>query len=199
MARVLAYVNMTIQPFVDPHGSHHTSMPSRCASTSSASIPRSPFIAGRRRPSSCCARSSGTSSNPQPKRRAAEMPWTTPTLSTVRGLVRDSIRRRCPGSDATVPNSVLRVLSDSQGALYHPRLQYLDWLSLQLLPDTAETKWLDRHGQIWLVNADGAVGRKMSSRWPVARRLSRASGAPSFRSSRSRRWAPFCMRLRRRS
>jgi uncharacterized phage protein gp47/JayE len=28
------------------------------------------------------------------------------------------------------------------------------------LPDTAETEWLDRHAQIWLVNADGTVGRK---------------------------------------
>ncbi len=91
------------------------------------------------------------------------MPWTTPTLSTVRGLVRDSIHTSLPGSDATVPNSVLRVLSDSQGALCHLNLQYLDWLSLQLLPDTAETEWLDRHGQIWLVNADGTVGRKMST------------------------------------
>jgi uncharacterized phage protein gp47/JayE len=68
-----------------------------------------------------------------------------------------------PGSDANVPNSVLRVLSDNQGALCHLTLQYIDWLSLQLLPDTAETEWLDRHGQIWLVNADGSTGRKMAT------------------------------------
>ena len=42
-------------------------------------------------------------------------------------------------------------------------LQYVDWLSLQLLPDTAETEWLDRHGEIWLVNADGTVGRKSAT------------------------------------
>jgi uncharacterized phage protein gp47/JayE len=68
-----------------------------------------------------------------------------------------------PGSDAAVPNSVLRVLSDVQGGLCHMTLQYVDWLSLQLLPDTAETEWLDRHGEIWLVNADGTVGRKSAT------------------------------------
>jgi uncharacterized phage protein gp47/JayE len=91
------------------------------------------------------------------------MPWETPTLKEVRGLVRDSIKGSLPGADALVPNSVLRVMSDSQGALCHLTLQYVDWLALQLLPDTAETEWLDRHGDIWLVNADGTVGRKMAT------------------------------------
>ncbi len=91
------------------------------------------------------------------------MPWSTPTLRAVRELVRDAVNASLPGADANVPNSVLRVLSDNQGALCHLTLQYVDWLSLQLLPDTAETEWLDRHGQIWLVNADGSTGRKMAT------------------------------------
>ena len=91
------------------------------------------------------------------------MPWSTPTLKEVRGLVRDSIRGQLPGADASIPNSVLRVMSDAQGALCHLTLQYVDWLALQLLPDTAETEWLDRHGDIWLVNADGSTGRKVAT------------------------------------
>ncbi|HEY2242741.1 MAG TPA: baseplate J/gp47 family protein [Xanthobacteraceae bacterium] len=91
------------------------------------------------------------------------MPWSTPALSEVRALVRDAVRGSLPGSEAAVPNSVLRVLSDTQGALCHLTLQYVDWLALQLLPDTAETIWLDRHGNIWLVNADGTVGRKQAT------------------------------------
>jgi len=91
------------------------------------------------------------------------MPWSTPTLKEVRGLVRDNVRASLPGADASVPNSVLRVLSDAQGGLCHLTLQYIDWLSLQLLPDTAETEWLDRHGAIWLVNADGTKGRKQAT------------------------------------
>lgn len=91
------------------------------------------------------------------------MPWTTPALKDVRSLVRDAVNASLPGADANVPNSVLRVLSDNQGALCHLTLQYVDWLSLQLLPDTAETEWLDRHGQIWLVNSDGSTGRKLAT------------------------------------
>jgi uncharacterized phage protein gp47/JayE len=89
------------------------------------------------------------------------MPWSTPTLKDVRSLVRDAIRGNLPGADASIPNSVLRVLSDAMGALCHLTLQYIDWLSLQLLPDTAETEFLDRHADIWLVNADGTTGRKV--------------------------------------
>src|SRR5215471_13918715 len=91
------------------------------------------------------------------------MPWSTPTLKDVRSTVRDLIRGSLPGADANVPNSVLRVLSDNQGALCHLTLQYVDWLALQLIPDTAETEWLDRHGDIWLVNADGSTGRKLAT------------------------------------
>ena len=91
------------------------------------------------------------------------MPWSTPTLREVRSLVRDAVHASLPGADANVPNSELRVLSDNQGALCNLTLQYVDWLSLQLLPDTAETEWLDRHGDIWLVNADGSTGRKMAT------------------------------------
>lgn len=91
------------------------------------------------------------------------MPWQTPTLRDVRSVVRDYVRATLPGADASIPNSVLRVLSDNQGGMCHLNLQYLDWLALQLLPDTAETEWLDRHGDIWLINADGTTGRKMAT------------------------------------
>jgi uncharacterized phage protein gp47/JayE len=91
------------------------------------------------------------------------MPWSTPSLRDVRSAVRDAIAGRLPGADANVPNSVLRVLSDAMGALCHLVLQYIDWLALQLLPDTAETVWLDRHGHIWLTNSDGSTGRKLAT------------------------------------
>jgi uncharacterized phage protein gp47/JayE len=91
------------------------------------------------------------------------MPWETPTLKEVRSLVRDSIHGSLPGSDATVPNSDLRVISDTQGALCFLTLEYVDWLALQLMPDTSEEEWLDRHGNIWLINADGTTGRKQAT------------------------------------
>lgn len=91
------------------------------------------------------------------------MPWSTPSLRDVRKIVRDNIRGTLPGADANIPNSVLRVMSDVQGGVCHLTLQYIDWLALQLLPDTAETEWLDRHGFIWLVNADSSIGRKLAT------------------------------------
>src|SRR6516162_1381381 len=100
---------------------------------------------------------------PESASQEIRMPWQTPTLRDVRSLVRDAVNASLPGADASIPNSVLRVLSDSQGALCHLTLQYIDWLALQLLPDTAEQVWLDRHADIWLVNADGTTGRKLAT------------------------------------
>jgi uncharacterized phage protein gp47/JayE len=83
----------------------------------------------------------------------------TPTLRQVREQVRDDVTMALSGA-AVVGNTVLRVMSDAQAGLARLILKMLDWLALQLMPDTAEREWLDRHGQIWLVNADGSLGRK---------------------------------------
>ena len=91
------------------------------------------------------------------------MPWSTPTLRSVRILVRDQVRANLRGADASIPNSILRVLSDVSGGLCHLVLQYIDWLARQLLPDTAEQEWLDRHAHMWLTNADGTTGRKLAT------------------------------------
>lgn len=90
------------------------------------------------------------------------MPWQTPTLKETRRLTRDYVLSQL-GAAAMIPNSVLRIMSDAMAALAHLALLYLDWLAKQLLPDTAETEWLDRHGQIWLVNSDGSKGRKAAT------------------------------------
>jgi len=87
------------------------------------------------------------------------MPWTTPTLGQIRILVRDDIVAAFSGA-VTIGNSVLRVMADAMSGLGHLTLRYIDWLGRQFLPDTAEKDWLDRHADIWLVNADNSVGRK---------------------------------------
>lgn len=87
------------------------------------------------------------------------MPWQTPSLRQVREQVRDDVTTSLQGS-VVVGNTVLRVMCDAMAGVGRLVLKYLDWLALQLMPDTAESVWLDRHGQIWLVNADGSLGRK---------------------------------------
>lgn len=90
------------------------------------------------------------------------MPWTTPTLREVRELTRDNVSTALSGA-AMIANSVLRVMSDAMAALAHLTLRYIDWLALQMLPDTAEQEWLDRHGDIWLKNSDESKGRKAAT------------------------------------
>lgn len=90
------------------------------------------------------------------------MPWTTPTLRQVRETVRDNVVSALSGA-SMIGNNVLRVMSDAQAGLAHLTLRYIDWVTLQLLPDTAEQEWLDRHGDIWLTNADETTGRKSAS------------------------------------
>jgi uncharacterized phage protein gp47/JayE len=51
-----------------------------------------------------------------------------------------------------IPNSGLRVMSDANAALAQLTMLYIDWLARQLLPDTAEKDFLDRHAAIWLPN-----------------------------------------------
>jgi uncharacterized phage protein gp47/JayE len=90
------------------------------------------------------------------------MPWFTPTLKDTRKLTRDYVLSQL-GAVAMIPNSVLRIMSDAMSGLAHLTLLYIDWLAKQLLPDTAETEWLDRHGIIWLKNSDGSKGRKVAT------------------------------------
>jgi uncharacterized phage protein gp47/JayE len=90
------------------------------------------------------------------------MPWSTPSLRNVRENVRDEIVAALSGA-VLIGNNVLRVMSDAMAGLCHLTLRYIDWLALQFLPDTAETEWLDRHGDIWLTNSDGSTGRKAAT------------------------------------
>jgi len=90
------------------------------------------------------------------------MPWSTPSLKDVRGMTRDFMLGQLRAI-AMVPNSITRVLSDAMAGLGHLCLLYVDWLARQLLPDTSETEWLDRHATIWLANADGSRGRKLGT------------------------------------
>lgn len=77
------------------------------------------------------------------------MAWFTPTLRSLREQVRDYISARVDGADASIPKTPLRVMADTQALMASLTLDFLAWLGRQMLPDTAETEWLDRHGVIW--------------------------------------------------
>lgn len=78
------------------------------------------------------------------------MAWQMPTLGEVRRSVRDDVAAELPGADALPPNSNIRVIADANAGLAYLNLLFLEWLARQLLPDTAEAEWLDRHAEIWI-------------------------------------------------
>lgn len=89
------------------------------------------------------------------------MPWSTPSLSSVRQQNRDYITAKL--GQPLIPNDYPRVLADANAGNAHLNLQYLDWLATQLLPDTAEQQFLEKWANIFLVNADGSRGRKVAT------------------------------------
>lgn len=89
------------------------------------------------------------------------MPWQTPPAATVRQNNANSIAGKF--GLAVVPNGEVRVFADANAANASLNLEYLDWQAKQYLPDTAEKQFLDRWGNIFLINADGSRGRKLST------------------------------------
>ena len=87
--------------------------------------------------------------------------WSTPTLDTVRANNRAYIIGRL--NQPLIPNDYPRVLADANAGNAHLNLQYLDWQANQLLPDTAQKRFLDKWANIYLVNADGSRGRKAAT------------------------------------
>ncbi|CAM5772022.1 hypothetical protein LMIY3S_03704 [Labrys miyagiensis] len=77
------------------------------------------------------------------------MTWTTPTIETLRQQGRDYVTA-ATGVGAVIPNSPMRVITDANSGMASLVMQYIDWLSRQLLPDTAESEWLVRQANIWL-------------------------------------------------
>lgn len=84
------------------------------------------------------------------------MPWATPTLDTLRSLNRDNVTSQL-NSGPMIPNSVERVMADSNAGLAYLTLLYLNWLALQIMPDTAESDFLSRFADIW---QPGGTGKK---------------------------------------
>ncbi len=79
------------------------------------------------------------------------MPFSRPTLRTLIDRAIADINARLPGADARLPMSNLNVLANIHGASVHGLYGFIDWLANQVLPDTAETEFLDRWSSIWKI------------------------------------------------
>lgn len=75
-----------------------------------------------------------------------------PTLKELRERVIASFNAALPDTDARLRNSVLNVLAVVEADLANELHGYIDWLSAQIFPDTAESEYLDRWGVMWGVS-----------------------------------------------
>jgi len=73
-----------------------------------------------------------------------------PDLVTLRARAIADIRVRLPGTDPSLRRSLLGVLAEVQKGTAHGLYGYLEWLSKQVLVDTADGDMLDRFASIWL-------------------------------------------------
>lgn len=99
------------------------------------------------------------------------MSFDRPDLPTLLDRARADIESRLEGADAGLRRSVLGVLATMHAGATHGLYGYLDYLSAQLMPDTAEIEYLDRWAGIW------KIARTPAAKAVGTARCSGASGA----------------------
>lgn len=77
------------------------------------------------------------------------MPFERPTLPELIERAVADIETRLPGTDARLRRSNLNVLARVHAGAVHGLYGYLDYLSKQLMVDTAEQSYLERYSSIW--------------------------------------------------
>jgi len=85
------------------------------------------------------------------------MPFNRPDLTTLLDRAAADIESRLPGADARLRRSLLGVLARVHAGGIHGLYGYLDWMSKQIMPDTAEVEQLDRWASIWAVARTAAT------------------------------------------
>ncbi len=77
------------------------------------------------------------------------MPFTRPDLKTINDRIGTDIAARMPGVDATPRRSVAGVIARTEAGAVHGLYGHQVFISEQVMPDTAETEFLDRWARIW--------------------------------------------------
>jgi len=86
------------------------------------------------------------------------MAFNRPTLLQLIERIQADIESRLPGSDPRLRRSVLGVLARALAGATHGLHGHLDWVSRQVVPDTAEAEILDRWADWWGLARKPAVG-----------------------------------------
>jgi len=78
------------------------------------------------------------------------MPFSRSTLREIVTRTESDVQSRLPGTDARLRRNLLNIINRAYSGAVHGLYGYLDWLSNQIIMDTAEDEVLDRHANIYL-------------------------------------------------
>lgn len=78
------------------------------------------------------------------------MPFARPGLPTLIDRAAADIESRLPGADARLRRSNLNVIARVHAGATHGLYGFLDFIARQVLPNTADAEFLDRHATLWL-------------------------------------------------
>ena len=77
------------------------------------------------------------------------MPFERPSLGKLIARAQADMSGRLPGTDPLLRRNLVAIIARMSAGTAHGLYGYLDWLALQLMPDTAETEHLERWASIW--------------------------------------------------
>lgn len=85
------------------------------------------------------------------------MAFARPTLSALIVQIRTDLASRFPGADTVYRRAALNVLSAVFAGVAYSLYGFLNWIALQVMPDTAEQAQLERWAAIWGIPRVGAA------------------------------------------
>jgi len=77
------------------------------------------------------------------------MAYAKPTLPTLIERIQSDAESRLPGTDPRLRRALLYIITRAQAGAIYDNYGYIDWVSKQIIPDTAEAEVLDRHASWW--------------------------------------------------
>lgn len=102
------------------------------------------------------------------------MPFARPSLTEIIDRIIADISNRITGVDSAVlRRSLLGIIGRAEGGTAHLLYGYIDWVAKQVMPDTAETDYLERWADIWDIQrkpaefAAGSLSFVVSSTSPI--------------------------------
>ena len=93
------------------------------------------------------------------------MPYKRPTLETLIERADADMAQRLPGTEAAPRRSNVGALARIHAGAVHGLYGFVDYLSRQVLPDTAEVDWLERHASIYSITRKAGVAAAGKARF----------------------------------